>query len=55
VPQIVQPERRNRILRRAPDVIEGLFDYFYVHPELIARKRDVLNAKLKEAGKPPMK
>ena len=37
------------------DVLESLFDFYYVQPALIAKKRDVLNAKLQEAGKPPMK
>jgi len=37
------------------DVLESLFDYYYVQPGLIARKRDALNAKLQEAGKPQMK
>lgn len=37
------------------DVLEALFDFFYVQPALIAKKRTALNAKLKDAGKPPMK
>ena len=37
------------------DVLESLFDYYYVQLAVIKRKRDALNAKLKEAGKPPMK
>jgi len=37
------------------DVLEALFDFYYVQPGIIARKRAELNAKLKEAGKPPMK
>jgi len=37
------------------DVLESLFDFYYVQPALLAKKRDALNAKLQEAGKPPMK
>jgi hypothetical protein len=38
------------------DVLESLFDfYYYVQPAKIAQKRAALNAKLQEAGKPPMK
>ncbi len=37
------------------DVLESLFDHFFVQPALIRKKRDALNTKLKEAGKPEMK
>jgi len=37
------------------DVLESLFDYYFVQPELLKRKREALNAKLKDAGKPEMK
>ena len=37
------------------DTLEGLFDFYFVQPKLIARKRAELNDKLKDAGKPPMK
>jgi hypothetical protein len=37
------------------DVLEALFDYFFVQPAILQTKRDALNAKLKEAGKPEMK
>lgn len=37
------------------DVIESLFDFYYVQPAKVAKKREALNAKLSEAGKPPMK
>src|SRR5208283_3742535 len=37
------------------DVLEALFDYFFVQPAILQAKRDALNAKLKEAGKPEMK
>ena len=35
--------------------LEGLFDFFYVQPAAHQRRRDAVNAKLKEAGKAPMK
>lgn len=34
------------------DVLESLFDYIFVQPAVLQRKRDALNAKLKDAGKP---
>lgn len=37
------------------DVLEALFDHYYVQPAAIAAKRAKLNAKLQEAGKPPLK
>ncbi|OGO52037.1 MAG: hypothetical protein A2148_05320 [Chloroflexi bacterium RBG_16_68_14] len=37
------------------DVLEGLFDFYFVQPELLKRKRAELDNKLQEAGKPPMK
>ena len=37
------------------DVLEELFDFYFVRPGRIASKRDALNKKLAEAGKPPMK
>ena len=36
-------------------VLESLFDFYYVQPALVAKKRAALNVKLQEAGKPPMK
>ena len=36
-------------------LLEGLFDFYFVQPAISKRKRDALNAKLKDAGKPPMK
>jgi hypothetical protein len=32
-----------------------LFDFNFVQPERQKRRRDTLNAKLKEAGKPPLR
>ncbi len=37
------------------DTLEGLFDFYFVQPAVLKRKRDALNAKLAEAKKPPMK
>jgi hypothetical protein len=36
-------------------VLEALFDFYYVRPHLEKIKRDELNKKLQEAGKPPLK
>ena len=37
------------------DVLEGLFDFYFVQPDLLQKKKAALNKKLTEAGKPPMK
>ena len=37
------------------DVVEMMFDYLFVRPAVVQKKRDALNAKLKDAGKPEMK
>jgi uncharacterized protein DUF4145 len=37
------------------DVLESLFDYYFVQPAILQAKKDALNRKLKDAGKPPMK
>lgn len=37
------------------DVLESLFDFYYVQPAKNAAKRKALNGKLAEAGKPPLK
>lgn len=37
------------------DVLEALFDFYFVQPAILQKKRDALNARLKEAGKPEMK
>jgi len=37
------------------DVLEALFDFYYVRPEIERKKREELNKKLTEAGKPPLK
>ena len=37
------------------DVLEGLFDFYFVAPAKLQNRKDQLNAKLKEAGKQPMK
>ncbi len=37
------------------DVIEMLYDFYFVQPDIIKKKRDALNKTLADAGKPPMK
>jgi hypothetical protein len=37
------------------DVLEGLFDFYYVQPAVMKAKKDALNKKLAEAAKPPVK
>lgn len=37
------------------EVLEMLFDHYYVKPEVAQKKRDELNKKLAAAGKPPLK
>ena len=37
------------------DVLEGLFDFYYVQPARAKEKRTSLNKKLGDMGKPPMK
>ena len=37
------------------EVLESLFDFYYVRPKLEREKREDLNLKLEEAGKPPLK
>lgn len=37
------------------DVLDGLFDFYYVQPERTKQRKAALNLKLKEAGKPLLK
>jgi hypothetical protein len=37
------------------DVLEALFDFYFVQPAILKAKRDALNKKLADVGKPPMK
>lgn len=37
------------------DLLEGLFDFYFISPAELLRKKEVLNKKLADAGKPPMK
>lgn len=37
------------------DVLDMLFDFYYVVPKKVKEKREAANRKLAEAGKPPMK
>jgi len=36
-------------------ILEGLFDFYFVQPQKMEVRRNELNEKLREAGKPPMK
>ena len=47
----VEPEEANWTL----DVLEELFDYYYVMPKRAEEKRKKLDKKLKSMGKPTMK
>ncbi len=37
------------------DVLESLFDFYFIQPAILKAKRDALNNKLTDVGKPPMK
>jgi hypothetical protein len=37
------------------DVLESLFDFYFVQPAILKEKKDALNKKLTEAGKSPLK
>jgi hypothetical protein len=37
------------------DTLEGLFDHYFTQPAILKAKRDALNAKLVDAGKPELK
>ena len=37
------------------DVLESLFDFYFVQPAISAKRKAALNVKLKEAGKPELK
>ena len=37
------------------DVLEALFDFYFVQPAILKSKKDALNKKLADIGKPPMK
>ncbi len=37
------------------EVLEGLFDFYFVQPDILQKKKDALNKKLVDAGKSPMK
>lgn len=37
------------------DVLESLFDHVFIQPEVLRKKREALNARLKDAGKPAVK
>jgi hypothetical protein len=37
------------------DVLDGLFDFYFVQPMILEQMRAALDAKLASAGKPPVK
>jgi hypothetical protein len=37
------------------ETVDGIFNFYLVQPALLKAKRDVLNKKLAEVGKPPLK
>lgn len=37
------------------DVLEGLLHFYFVQPAILQKKRDILNKKLQDAGKPALK
>jgi hypothetical protein len=37
------------------EVLESLFDFYFVQPAVLKKKKEALNQKLKDAGKPAMK
>jgi hypothetical protein len=37
------------------DVLDGLFDFYFVQPVILQQRREALNSKLASAGKPPIK
>lgn len=37
------------------DTLEKLFDFYFIEPDRVAKRRQEVNAKLQEAGKPPLK
>jgi len=47
----VEPEEASWTL----DVLEDLFEHYYVQPKIAEKKRKKLDAKLKSLGKPPLK
>ena len=37
------------------DTLEGFFDFYFVQPAILEKKRNAVNKKLMEAGRPPLK
>lgn len=37
------------------DILEGLYDFYFVQPAILQKKKDALNQKLVDAGRKPMK
>ena len=58
----IKSERTGEVIEVEPgeaewllETLEGLFDFYFVQPANLKKKRDALNKKLNEAGKPPLK
>jgi hypothetical protein len=47
----VEPHEAELLL----DILEGVFDFYFVQPAETKRKRDAINAKLAAAGRKPLK
>ncbi|MEK6284793.1 MAG: DUF4145 domain-containing protein [Acidobacteriota bacterium] len=47
----VEPQEAEWLL----DTLEALFDFYFVQPAILQKKRDALNQKLTDASKPPLK
>ena len=47
----VEPEEAEWLL----DTLEGLFDFYFVQPAILQKKREALNQKLTKVGKPRLK
>jgi hypothetical protein len=37
------------------EVLEGLFDFYFVAPQMAVQRREALNQKLQDAGRQPMR
>ena len=58
----IKSERTGEVIEVEPgeaewllETLEGFFDFYFVQPAKLKKKREALNKKLQEAGKPPLK
>ena len=58
----IKNERTGEVIEVEPgeaewllETLEGFFDFYFVQPAKLKKKREALNKKLQEAGKPPLK